>query len=203
MSLETNIDEIRQKVSGLDYAADAYLNYANSVTGAEDTNVGDAIMTLAAGYGKEGGSGMEFIEEIVVPSDTKSAEYTSRYSGRGYHKMRLEIVWHGTAQNAAESAVNIAPKVTNTSGVGNQGLGNAAANWAACKSGDRKYSMFELVVPKNSSVRTAHSILSNMSQSVVSSYSASVDIKDIAGFSLWSSSAYVGAGTQIFVYAEK
>lgn len=55
MSLETNIDEIRQKVSGLDYAADAYLNYANSVTGASDTNVGDAIMSLAAGYGQGGG----------------------------------------------------------------------------------------------------------------------------------------------------
>ena len=55
MSLKPFIDTTRQKVSGLDHAADAYLNYANSVTGAEDTNVGDAIMSLAAGYGKGGG----------------------------------------------------------------------------------------------------------------------------------------------------
>lgn len=55
MSLKPFIDTTRQKVSGLDYAADAYLNYANSVTGASDTNVGDAIMSLAAGYGQGGG----------------------------------------------------------------------------------------------------------------------------------------------------
>lgn len=55
MTLRQFIDTIRQKISSLDYAADAYLNYANSVTGAEDTNVGDAIMRLAAGYGQGGG----------------------------------------------------------------------------------------------------------------------------------------------------
>lgn len=36
-------------------AMDALLTYANGITGAADTNIGDAVKTLADGYGQGGG----------------------------------------------------------------------------------------------------------------------------------------------------
>lgn len=73
ITLRSFIDTIRQKISSLDYAADAYLNYANSVTGAEDTNVGDAIMSLAAGFGQGGGGlKIDFLAEIPATWDNQN-----------------------------------------------------------------------------------------------------------------------------------
>jgi len=48
MALKTTLDDTKDRL-------DALLTYANSVTGAEDTSVGDAIETLANGYGQGGG----------------------------------------------------------------------------------------------------------------------------------------------------
>lgn len=48
MALKTTLDNTKDRL-------DALLTYANSVTGAEDTSVGDAIETLANGYGQGGG----------------------------------------------------------------------------------------------------------------------------------------------------
>lgn len=87
-TLRQFIDTVRQKISGLDYAADAYLSYANSVTGASDTNVGDAIMSLAAGYGQGGGTGKiihgEFIKTenggtVKIPVDLGSSKSALAY----------------------------------------------------------------------------------------------------------------------------
>ena len=48
MALKTTLEDTQDRLEAL-------LTYANSVTGAEDTSVGDAIETLANGYGQGGG----------------------------------------------------------------------------------------------------------------------------------------------------
>lgn len=97
ITLRSFIDTIRQKISSLDYAADAYLNYANSVTGASDENVGDAIMTLAAGYG-QGGGGIQ------------SFEYTATFSGS---KIAIPVDVRG-AKVIAISMITDSPESTNS-----------------------------------------------------------------------------------------
>lgn len=51
-------------------AINALTTYANSVTGASDTTLSDAVATLASGYG--GGSGMMLIDTLTVTEDTRS-----------------------------------------------------------------------------------------------------------------------------------
>lgn len=52
---------IKQTLEDSKSRLDALLTYANGVTGAEDTNIGDAIKTLCDGYGR-GGSGGELVQ---------------------------------------------------------------------------------------------------------------------------------------------
>lgn len=61
---------IGEKLTASKNALDNLLTYANTTTGVEDTNIGDAIKTLCDGYGHgSGGNILEFVEGIgdVVP----------------------------------------------------------------------------------------------------------------------------------------
>ena len=78
-------------MSGLDYAADAYLSYANSVTGASDTNVGDAIMTLAAGYGQGGAPSPAVDVYFDVVEQTSSAQTITVGNPGGFQLHTAEI----------------------------------------------------------------------------------------------------------------
>ncbi len=60
MSLETKLDKQREDLRSLAAEQDALIAYANGVTGAGDTRLGDAIKTLADGYG-QGGEPLETI----------------------------------------------------------------------------------------------------------------------------------------------
>ena len=51
-------------------AINALTTYSNTVTGASDTTLSDAVATLAAGYGGGGGSGEEYIQFKATPSET-------------------------------------------------------------------------------------------------------------------------------------
>ena len=51
-------------------AINSLITYSNSVTGASDTTLSDAVATLASGYG--GGSGMMLIDSLTVTEDTRS-----------------------------------------------------------------------------------------------------------------------------------
>lgn len=48
--------------------ADALLAFANQKTGAGDTRLGDAVKTLADGFGAGGGGGVQFTEVSSVPA---------------------------------------------------------------------------------------------------------------------------------------
>lgn len=63
MSLASNLNQTEQTLTAL-------LEYANGVTGASDVSVGDAIHTLADGYG-QGGGGIELKEFTVTTPCTK------------------------------------------------------------------------------------------------------------------------------------
>lgn len=52
MALKTTLEDTQSRL-------DALLTYANSVTGAEDTSVGDAIETLVSGYGAGSSSSLQ------------------------------------------------------------------------------------------------------------------------------------------------
>ena len=67
MGLSENLAEIKSK-------ADALIDYANDITGAEDTTLGDAVKTLADGYG--GGSS-------EYPKLIWSTEYVLEADGTG------------------------------------------------------------------------------------------------------------------------
>ena len=62
MGLSENLTEIKSK-------ADAMIAYANDVTGGSDATLGDAIKTLADGYGQGGGSGLECFAEYEFEVD--------------------------------------------------------------------------------------------------------------------------------------
>lgn len=66
--LKTTLDDTKDRL-------DALLTYANSVTGADDTSVGDAIETLANGYGS-GGSSLPIQLELVGTWTGYLPEYT-------------------------------------------------------------------------------------------------------------------------------
>lgn len=50
-------------------AINALTTYSNTVTGASDTTLSDAVATLAAGYG--GGGGLELIDTITIAENTR------------------------------------------------------------------------------------------------------------------------------------
>lgn len=68
-------------------AINALTTYANSVTGASDTTLSDAVDTLAAGYGGGGGSTDSVIEDFVKKNQTAITEFTS------------DIAWTKTGQS--------------------------------------------------------------------------------------------------------
>lgn len=68
MALKSTLEDTKDRL-------DALLTYANSVTGAEDTSVGDAIETLADGY-ESGGSTLPIQLELVGTWTGYLPEYT-------------------------------------------------------------------------------------------------------------------------------
>lgn len=52
-------------------AINALTTYANSVTGASDTTLSDAVDSLVAGYGGGGGSGMPLLKSETVAANTR------------------------------------------------------------------------------------------------------------------------------------
>lgn len=76
MALKSTLDDIKDRL-------DALLTYANGVTGESDTSIGDAIQTLADGYG-QGGSSLPIQLELIGTwtgyleeyTDTTTWEYT-------------------------------------------------------------------------------------------------------------------------------
>ena len=69
MALKTTLEDTQSRL-------DALLTYANSVTGAEDTSVGDAIETLANGYGQGGGSTLPIQIDLLGEWTGYLPEYT-------------------------------------------------------------------------------------------------------------------------------
>lgn len=53
-------------------AINALTRYANEVTGQYDTNLSDAVRALCDGYGGGGGEGLQLVDTITVPEDTRS-----------------------------------------------------------------------------------------------------------------------------------
>lgn len=178
----------------------ALLQYANGVTGEADTRLGDAVYRLAAGYGKGGSTELQLIEELTVAADTHEASYATRYVGRGFRELQLEIVWAPSAQNAAEASVNVSPKGTNASGAGNRGAGQISVSWAARKTGTQDTAI-KIWLPYKREAKTGWYYLSNMSQGGVGAISSSDGVTELSGFTLWNTSAWIGAGTTIAVYA--
>ena len=77
MALKTTLEDTQDRLEAL-------LTYANSVTGASDTSLGDAIETLANGYGQGGGeqiyyspSGQMYYENMEVPIENYNNEIPS------------------------------------------------------------------------------------------------------------------------------
>lgn len=68
MGIKEIIDDSKSRL-------DALLTYANGVTGADDSNIGDAVKTLADGFG--GGGGAKVCEVIIQP--TTNLGMTSDY----------------------------------------------------------------------------------------------------------------------------
>ena len=68
MPLKTTLEDTQDRLEAL-------LTYANSVTGVEDTSVGDAIETLANGYG-QGGSPLPIHLELLATWEADLEEYT-------------------------------------------------------------------------------------------------------------------------------
>lgn len=66
---------IGEKLEASKNGLDALLDYANRTTGADDSNIGDAIKTLADGYG--GGSD---VDEVTIEFDLAD-DYTSTTNG--------------------------------------------------------------------------------------------------------------------------
>ena len=68
MTLKSTLDDIKSRLTAL-------LTYANGVTGESDTSIGDAIETLADGYGQGGQepyystSGQLYFENMVIPTE--------------------------------------------------------------------------------------------------------------------------------------
>ena len=56
-------------------AINALTTYANTVTGASDTTLSDAVATLASGYGGGGSSPITLLETVTVPSDTRTVSF--------------------------------------------------------------------------------------------------------------------------------
>lgn len=64
MSVKTRIQDVTDSINRL-------IDYANGTTGASDTRIGDAIKTLANGYG---GGGVQVYTDTVTPNNTSSFE---------------------------------------------------------------------------------------------------------------------------------
>lgn len=79
MSLETKLDKQREDLRSLAAEQDALIAYANGVTGATDSRLGDAIRTLADGYGQGGGGvaekgfEFEFTTDVALTANAASA----------------------------------------------------------------------------------------------------------------------------------
>ena len=58
-------------------AINALTRYANETTGASDTTLSDAVETLVEGYGQGGGGGegLQLVDTITVPEDTRSYSF--------------------------------------------------------------------------------------------------------------------------------
>ena len=56
-------------------AINALTTYSNSVTGASDTTLSDAVATLASGYGGGGSSPITLLETVTVPSDSRTFNF--------------------------------------------------------------------------------------------------------------------------------
>lgn len=67
MSVASNEQAWLNTLSGL-------LTYANGVTGESDTNIGDAVRTLADGYGQGGSSDWVYIPVTVTPNKYYSSD---------------------------------------------------------------------------------------------------------------------------------
>ncbi|MCQ2439534.1 MAG: hypothetical protein MJ074_07210 [Oscillospiraceae bacterium] len=177
----------------------ALLRYANEETGGNDTTLGAAVIRLVQGYGKGGSAEMQMIEELTVAADTHEASYATRYVGRGFRELQLEIVWAPSTQNTAEASVNVSPKGTSTSGAGNAGAGQISVSWAARKTGTQDTAI-KICLPYKREAKTGWYYMSNMSQGLFGSFGASA-VTELSGFTLWNTSAWIGAGTTITVYA--
>lgn len=60
---------LTEKMTTIESETTALLSYANGVTGSSDTRLGDAVKTLADGYGKGGGDVRKVVVDIVPDAD--------------------------------------------------------------------------------------------------------------------------------------
>lgn len=70
MSFEDKMSQIHTNDLEAKGELTALLQYANGVTGEQDTRIGDAVYRLAQGYGQGGGSAWELITTITVSDDS-------------------------------------------------------------------------------------------------------------------------------------
>lgn len=74
MGLTEHLTESAQNMAEIKSEVDALLSFANETTGAEDVRLGDAVMTLASGFGSGGSSGGTWTEvaNLTVSEKTNS-----------------------------------------------------------------------------------------------------------------------------------
>lgn len=60
MSIKSVLTDVKARLDGL-------LSFANETTGAGDVSLGDAVLTLANGYGGGGSDHLTFVREYIVP----------------------------------------------------------------------------------------------------------------------------------------
>lgn len=106
------------KLENIQSQTEALLDYANGVTGGADERLGDAVKTLAEGFG---GGGAELLAETVLHAETTSgtAEEVARLPFPGDHTLILVLVSKissGGGVNQFAGAFYVARRISLASG---------------------------------------------------------------------------------------
>lgn len=111
MTLKSTLDDIKSRLTAL-------LAYANGVTGESDTSIGDAIETLADGYGQGGETiyqstgGTLYTKVLELQGGTLTADYKSCPELEEVTAVNATVAPQGFLYNDAKLKRVIMPKIT-------------------------------------------------------------------------------------------